>query len=107
MYQFATVALFGLAVLGVTNLLVEMIPGIARHRTLATFVLALGAVVALDWSMLAGFGIPVREAWMGTWATGLIVGSLASAWQAVLAWFQAPARSLTDPGRAERPRIAA
>jgi len=40
MYQFATVALLGLGVLGATNLIVEMAPGLARFRTLATFVLA-------------------------------------------------------------------
>lgn len=106
MYQFATVALLGLGVLGVTNLLIEVIPDLARFRTLATFVLAVAGVVALDYSVLAGFGIPVREAWMGPLFTGLIVGSLASAWQAVLAWF-APERTATGTGSANRPRIAA
>jgi len=107
MYQFATVALLGLGVLGVTNLIVELVPDLARFRALATFVLAIAGVVALDYSVLAGFGIPVRQAWMGPWATGLIVGSLASAWQAALAWLQAPERVLTGTGSAARPRIAA
>jgi len=107
MYQFATVALLGLGVLGVTNLIVEMVPDLARFRALATFVLAIAGVVVLDYSVLAGFGIPVREAWMGPWATGLIVGSLASAWQAALAWLQAPERAVTGTGSASRPRIAA
>jgi len=107
MYQFATVALLGLGVLGVTNLIVELIPDLARFRTLAMFVLALAGVVALDYSVLAGFGINVRQAWMGPWATGVIVGSLASAWQAALAWLQAPERTVTGAGSANRPRIAA
>ncbi len=107
MYQFATVALLGLGVLGVTNLIVELVPDLARFRALATFVLAIAGVVVLDYSVLAGFGIPVREAWMGPWATGLIVGSLASAWQAALAWLQAPERAVTGTGSASRPRIAA
>ena len=107
MYQFATVALLGLGVLGITNLIVEIAPSLARFRTLAAFVLAVAGVVVLDYSVLAGFGIPVREAWMGTWVTGLIVGSLASAWQALLGWFQAPAGAVTGSGSASRPRIAA
>jgi len=84
-----------------------MVPDLARFRALATFVLAIAGVVVLDYSVLAGFGIPVREAWMGPWATGLIVGSLASAWQAALAWLQAPERAVTGTGSASRPRIAA
>ncbi len=107
MYQFATVALLGLGVLGVTNLIVELIPDLARFRTLATYVLAVAGVVALDYSVLAGFGIDVRQAWMGPWATGVMVGSLASAWQAALAWLQAPERAITGTGSANRPRIAA
>ncbi|MEN3314964.1 MAG: hypothetical protein V7605_1198 [Acidimicrobiaceae bacterium] len=107
MYQFATVALLGLGVLGVTNLVAEIVPDLARFRTLAMFVLAVAGVVALDYSVLAGFGIHVRQAWMGPWATGVIVASLASAWQATLAWLQAPERAVTGTDGARRPRIAA
>ncbi|HEX3394817.1 MAG TPA: hypothetical protein VHS52_09835 [Acidimicrobiales bacterium] len=107
MYQFATVALLGLGVLGVTNLVAEIVPDLARFRTLAMFVLAVAGVVALDYSVLAGFGIHVRQAWMGPWVTGVIVASLASAWQATLAWLQAPERAVTGTDSARRPRIAA
>lgn len=107
MYQFATVALLGLGVLGVTNLIVELVPDLSRFRTLAMFAIAVAGVVALDYSVLAGFGIGVRQAWMGAWATGVIVGSLASAWQAVLGWLQAPERAVTGTENAKRPRIAA
>ncbi|MGI9033486.1 MAG: hypothetical protein ACR2HY_07360 [Acidimicrobiales bacterium] len=107
MYQFATVALLGLAVLGLTNLVTELAPALARYRSVAMFVLAVAGVVAIDYSVLAGFGIHVRDAWMGPWATGLIVGSLASAWQAALGWLHAPEQSVSEPGRADRPRIAA
>ncbi|MFN2608530.1 MAG: hypothetical protein ABR511_11680 [Acidimicrobiales bacterium] len=108
MYQFATVALFGLAVFGVTGLVVELLPGMERHRILAGYVLAVAAVVALDWSVLAGFGIHVRATWMGPWATGLIVGSAAEVWAAVLGWLHGPERAGIGTGRAgERPRIAA
>ena len=107
MYQFATVALFGLAVLGVTELVLELVPGLARFRHLAVYVLAVAGVVALDYSVLRGFGITVREAWMGPWATGLIVGSLASVWHAVLGWLHASELTGPESARTERPRIAA
>ena len=107
MYEFATVALLGLGVLGVTNLIVELVPDSARFRTLFMFVLAVAGVVALDYSILAGFGIDVREAWMGPLTTGLVVGSMASVWQAVLGWLHAPDTTVTGEGSSKRPRIAA
>ena len=107
MYEFAVVTLLGLATLKVVDLLSEHVPGIAKVRTLTTFVLAVAAVVALDFSMFESFGIGVREEWIGTVVTGLIVGSLASAWQAVLAYLGATDVAPGDRKRGERPRIAA
>ena len=107
MYEFATVALLGLGVLGVTNLIVELVPDSARFRTLFMFVLAVAGVVALDYSVLAGFGIDVRDASMGPWVTGLIVGSLAMAWQTALAWLHAPEATVSETGSAQRARMAA
>ena len=107
MYEFAVVALLGLATLKVVDLLIELVPGIARVRTLATFVLAVVAVVALDYSVFSGFGVPVREDWMGTVLTGLIVGSLAGAWQAVLGYLGGSEVHSGEGRRTDRPRIAA
>ena len=107
MYQFATVALLGLVVLKLTDLLVELVPGLARFRSLTTFVLAVAGVVALDYSVLAGFDISLWDAEMGTWVTGLIVGSLAWAWQAAFGWLHSTERLTPGTGTAERPRIAA
>ncbi len=86
MYHFAVVALFGLAILKLADLLVELVPSLGKTRTLLTFALALAATVALDYSLFTGFGVELRETWMGTWATGAVVGSLAGAWSAVLGW---------------------
>ena len=107
MYQFAVVALLGLAVLKVVDLIEELVPGIARFRALATFTLAVAAVVAIDYSVFAGFGVTLREASMGTWITGLIVGSMASAWQAALSWLRSSERVTPETSRPERTRIAA
>lgn len=107
MYEFAVIALLGLAVLKVTELLEEFVPGLVRFHTFVTFVLAVAAVVAADYSIFTGYHIPLREAWMGTWATGLIVGSMASAWRAVLGFLNPAETGTIRTGRTERPRVAA
>ena len=115
MYQFAVVLLLGLATLKVVDLLADLVPGIGRARTLVTFLVAIGAVVALDYSVFQGFGIAVRESWIGTLVTGLIVGSLTTAWQAFLAYLGLVDAGLNDAGdgtpterrRNGRPRVAA
>lgn len=107
MYEFAVVTLFGLVALKVTGLLVDLVPGLDRVRTLLTFTLAVIVAVALDYSIFRGFGIAVREAWMGTVGTGLVIGSLASAWSSLLGWFEARTVIGTRPVMSERPRIAA
>ncbi len=72
MYEFAVVLLLGLATLKVVDLLADLVPGLGRTRTLITFLVAIGAVVALDYSIFQGFGITVRDSWIGTLVTGLI-----------------------------------
>jgi len=107
MYEFAVVTLLGLVALKVTDLVIENIPGLDRIRTLFTFSLAIVLALVLDYSVFDGFGVPVREAWMGTVGTGLVVGSLASAWAALLGWFGTTSLNGTTTVRNERPRIAA
>jgi hypothetical protein len=86
MYHFAVVALFGLATLKLADLLVELVPSIGKTRTILTFALAVAAMVAVDYSVFVGFGVQLRESWMGTVATGAIVGGLAGVWSTVLGW---------------------
>jgi len=107
MYEFAVVTLFGLVALKVTDLLVDLVPGLDRVRTLLTFTLAVVVAVALDYSLFRGFGITVREAWMGTVGTGLVIGSLAGAWATLLGWLGTTSVTGTRPIGSERPRIAA
>ena len=107
MYEFAVVTLLGLATLKVVDLLTEFVPGISRVRTLTTFVVALLAVVGLDHSMFSGFGITVREEWVGILLTGFIVGSLAGVWHAILGYLGSDEVTTVEGHRAGRPRIAA
>jgi hypothetical protein len=71
MYHFAVVALLGLAVLKVVDLLEDVVPGLTKFHTLITFALAIGACVAADYSMFRGFGITLRKDWMGLWGIWL------------------------------------
>ena len=107
MYEFAVVTLLGLVALKVTDLVVEVVPGLDKIRTLLTFTLAVVVAVALDFSLFRGFGISVREAWMGTVGTGLVIGSLAGAWASVLGWLGTTSIAANRPIGSERPRIAA
>ncbi len=108
MYHFAVVALLGLAILKIADVLIDLVPSLGKTRTLLTFVLAIGTTVALDYSLFAGFGIGLREDWMGTVATGLVAGALATAWSAVFAWLGwTEARTTEDTGSTRRHRIAA
>jgi len=107
MYEFAVVTLFGLVALKVTDLLIDLVPGLDRLRTLLTFTLAVVVAVALDYSIFRGFGITVREAWMGTVGTGLVIGALAGAWATLLGWFETTSVSDATPIGKGRTRIAA
>ena len=86
MYHFAVVALLALAVLKVADLLEDFVPGLARMNALLTYVLAIATAVALDYSLFKGFHVPVRDAWMGPWFTGFIVGSLATVWRVIFGY---------------------
>ena len=107
MYDFVIVALLGLAALKVTDLMVQLVPKLDRGNVLLRFAVAVAGVVALDYSLFAGFDITLRETWMGLWATGLIVGAMASVWNAVLGFLGSAERAHVDPATQERPRIAA
>ena len=107
MYEFAITMLLGLALVTVVNLVSEYVPTIDRFRAAVTVLLAIGGAYMLDFSLFAGFGVELREAWMGPVMTGLIVAGSTTVWQAVLGWlgYQEPARS--DIATRQRPRIAA
>ncbi|MBW3537294.1 MAG: hypothetical protein KY395_05940 [Actinobacteria bacterium] len=107
MYEFAITMLLGLALVTVVNLASEHVPSVDRFRTAVTILLAVAGAYALDFSLFAGFGVDLREAWMGPAMTGLIVAGSTTVWQAVLAWlgYEQPSRSETTTR--QRPRIAA
>ncbi len=107
MYDFALVALLALAVLKVTDLVVQLVPQLVRTELLLRFLVALTVVVALDYSLFERFGVDVRDSWMGPVFSGLMVGALASGWRALLGFLSPAERVPAEPTTTERPRIAA
>lgn len=109
MYHFAVVALFALVALKLVEVIVEMVPSVAKARTLLTLAVGVALAVGLDYSLFGGFAIVLRESWMGTVATGLVIASLTTAWSAVFGWLGAGGETGASTGRESRgrPRIAA
>ena len=107
MYHFAVVALLGLAILKVVDLLEDFVPGLTKFHTLITFALAVGACVWADYSMFRGFGITLRKDWMGLWGTGLVVASMSTCWKVAFGWLGSKEGAEPDVKHPSRPRIAA
>jgi hypothetical protein len=115
MYQFATIALLGLAVAAVAELVRSL--GIRARsgetaRAARMFVgLVLGVLLtwALDYSMFAGWGIRFRELWMGPVTTGLVIGGVATFWNELIGLLSSFARGRHGEGvviEARKPRAA-
>ena len=86
MYHFAAIALLGLALFKVVDVLEDLVPGITKYHTLATLVLGIGGAFALDYRLFDGYSIGFREEWMSTLVTGLVVGGFTSVWKAAFHW---------------------
>jgi hypothetical protein len=85
-YDFAVVALLALAALKVTDFLTEHVEMLRPFRSLLTFVLAIGGVFILDYSVFANWGIEVRNHAAAVWTTGFVVSGLTVAWRAVFSY---------------------
>ena len=73
MYDFAIIALLALATLKLVDFLTDAVPQLRNMRSLATFVIGIGATVLLDYSLFRGFGIGIRNDTVGVWVTGFVV----------------------------------
>jgi hypothetical protein len=86
MYQFAIVALLALAVVKLVDFIDGAVPAASGFRSILTFVLAIGAVWSLDYSLFAGFGVEVRSQNAGMWLTGFMVAGLTVPWRALFGY---------------------
>ena len=86
MYDFAIVALLALATLKLVDFLTDAVAQLRPLRSLLTFVIAVAGVLALDYSVFAGWGVDIRNATLGTWITGFIVAGMTVPWRALFAY---------------------
>jgi hypothetical protein len=86
MYEFAIVALLALATLKLVDFLTDVVPQLRNLRSLATFVVAVGATVLLDYSVFRAWGIDIRNDTTGVWITGFVVAGMTVPWRAVFAY---------------------
>jgi hypothetical protein len=94
-YEFATVALLGLFVGQLVDLIGRLRPISLTARTVLAILVGLGITWATDYSVFAGWGIRLRELWMGPVATGLVIAGLAAVWNQVLGFLGAYAGTRT------------
>jgi hypothetical protein len=86
MYEFAIVALLALGTVKLVDFLSDYIPPLKAMRSLLTFIAAVGVVVALDYSLFAGYDIAIRNETVGVWVTGFMVAGVTVAWRAVFGY---------------------
>ncbi|HJR18430.1 MAG TPA: hypothetical protein VJ922_01820 [Actinomycetota bacterium] len=108
MYHFAIVALLGLAVYKTVEFVLGIL-GIELRGAIKTFVtLGFGVVATelLDYSVFAGWGIEVRETWMGPLFTGLMVGAMTYVWHEALGYIGSKRGSSDSSSDQRTPRAA-
>ena len=103
MYTLAVTVLLGLAVLTLVDALADLVPGLSHRRGVVTIALAVVGAFVLDYSTFEGFGVALRESWMGTLLTGLIVAGTAAGWRAVFGWFGTTEGQQPPAHRSRRP----
>ena len=86
MYEFAIVALLALATLKLVDFLTDAVAALRPMRSILTFVVAIAAVLLLDFSVFTGWGVSIRNATLGTWITGFIVAGMTVPWRALFAY---------------------
>ena len=86
MYTFAIIALLALATVKLVDVLCDYVTPLQRLRSVMTFVAAIGAVWALDFTMFEGFNTAVRNHDVGVFITGLAVAGVTVAWRALFAY---------------------
>jgi hypothetical protein len=86
MYHFAIVAMLALGTLKFVDFVVDNVSGLERFRSLFTFIVAIGAVVTLDYSLFEGWSIAIQDRDAGMWITGFLVSGMTVPWRAMFAY---------------------
>ncbi len=86
MYTFAVLSLSALATIKVVDFLAGNVSQLDRMRSLLTFLVSVGAMMMLDYSMFESFGVNVDNRDVAVLFTGLVVAGLTSPWRALFTW---------------------
>jgi hypothetical protein len=86
MYTFALMALLALATVKLVDFVVDNVEPIERFRSVLTYIVGIGAVVWLDFSAFAEWGVEISDADLGVWMTGFLVTGLTIPWRAAFRW---------------------
>ncbi|HEX2700085.1 MAG TPA: hypothetical protein VHM89_07770 [Acidimicrobiales bacterium] len=86
MYTFAVILLLGLALFKIVDAFEDLAPAIAKLHGLLTLGIAVIGAFAIDFSLFDGWGVALREDWMGTFLTGATVAGATSVWRAAFHW---------------------
>ena len=97
MYEFATIALLGLALYKVMDL-VGSLGHLSRAASITlTILLGVGLTWLLDYNVFAGWGQVFRDDWMGVVSTGIVIAGMSTVWGSVFGFLASyPHRSSTD-----------
>jgi hypothetical protein len=82
MHDFAVIALLALAVVKLVDFVCELTNNKGLRSPL-TFVAGVGAALALDYSMFAGWDVAIRDADVGMWITGFVIAGMTVPWRAL------------------------
>jgi hypothetical protein len=85
MYDFAVVALLALAVVKTADFLSDQF-NLPKFRSILTFVGGIGVAWLLDYSVFAGWGVPVRNSDVGMVITGFVIAGMTVPWRALFGW---------------------
>ena len=107
MYDFAIIALMGLAIFKVVDLLEDFVPRLASYHLLTTLALGVIAAVGIDYSVFSQYGIELRDADLGVWMTGLMMAGTTSIWRAGFHWLGTSEGEEPEVRHQQRPHIAA
>jgi len=86
MYTFAVIALLAVATVKLVDFLTDAVAPLRPIKSLLTFVAAIGAVVALDFSLFTGWGVEIRDETLGVWITGFVVAGMTVVWRALFGY---------------------
>jgi hypothetical protein len=105
MYEFATIALLGLAVCKLVDLAGNL--GTLSRATKITLAVLMGVGVTwlLDYNVYAGWDQVFRKAWMGTVGTGFTIAGLSTVWHEILDVLSSYSRRSNDQATEIEARI--